>query len=64
MPGQEVRWYQNNHIISRQRGSLAGQYKQMVQNGVEIEEFKNSPEDGEGSPLTRSAILPDLGWGS
>ena len=43
--------------------ALAGQYKQMVQNGGKIEEFKNSQEDGEGAPLTRSAILPDLGWG-
>ena len=50
-------------VISRQKGSLAGQYKQMVQNGGELEEVKNSPEDGEGAPLTRSAILPGLRWG-
>ena len=27
-PGQEVRWYQNHQLISRQRGSLAGRPQQ------------------------------------
>ena len=60
MPGKEARWFQSPHRTAS-KGSLAGQYKQMVQNGGEIKEFKNLQEDGEEAPLMRSAILPNLG---
>ena len=45
-------------------GGFINKWFKEVQNRGEAEKFKNSQETEEGAPLTRSASLPGLGWGS